>query len=112
MHYAQSIFTAWVDLGLVGFIYLTALIILPTAAMLMTGYFATDDSGDFILAFAMACATILLLIKSHYFTDMLIGASIGAYSKYKYFEKYAKLRSRAAVSTASRGPSPVHPSRS
>lgn len=97
-HYAHNIFSAWVDLGIIGFIYLTALMILPTASMLFKGYFDTRNHSDFILAFATACATMLLLIKSHYFTDMLIGASIGAYSKYRYEEKYLRQRSRDSIS--------------
>jgi hypothetical protein len=91
-HYAHNVFSAWVDLGLIGFVGLIAIVILPTLSLLITGYFTKRDYGDFILAFAMFCATILLLVKSHYFTDMLIGASIGAYSKYCYSRKYLRHR--------------------
>jgi hypothetical protein len=102
-HYAHNIFSAWVDLGIVGFIYLAALMTLPTASMLARGYFTTHGQGDFILAFATACATMLLLVKSHYFTDMLVGASIGAYSKYKYGAKYLKQRPRDTAPLVARG---------
>lgn len=109
-HYAHNIFSAWVDLGIVGFTYLAALMILPIASMLITGYFGARDQGDFILAFATACATALLLIKSHYFTDMLIGASIGAYSKYRYGEKYLRKGSHNPVSIGAHGSSPLQQS--
>lgn len=106
-HYAHNIFSAWVDLGIIGFIYLAALMILPTASMIITGYFRTRDRGDFILAFATACATMLLLIKSHYFTDMLIGASIGAYSKYRYGENHLRQQSRDPISIITHRSSPL-----
>lgn len=106
-HYAHNIFSAWVDLGIFGFIYLAALMILPTVSMLTTGYFNTKDHGDFILAFATACATMLLLVKSHYFTDMLIGASIGSYSKYRHGAKHLKQRPRNTIPTVVRGSSSI-----
>ena len=92
-HYAHNIMSAWVDLGLFGFIYLVALLAFPTVSMLVRGYFSREDSGDLILGFSMACATILLLIKSHFFTDMLIGVMLGAYSRYRLKGRYPKGRS-------------------
>ena len=89
-HYAHNIMSAWVDLGLFGFIYLVALLAFPTVSMLVRGYFSREDSGDLILGFSMACATILLLIKSHFFTDMLIGGMLGAYSQYRLKGKYSE----------------------
>lgn len=91
-HYAHNIMSAWVDLGMFGFIYLVALLAFPTVSMLIKGYFSREDSGDLILGFSMACATILLLIKSHFFTDMLIGGMLGAYSQYRLKGKYSKGR--------------------
>lgn len=89
-HYAHNILSAWVDLGLVGSLFLVALLIVPTISMLITGYYSTRDNGHFILGFSLVCVTILLLVKSHYFSDMLIGAVIGAYSKYNFLRKHGR----------------------
>lgn len=83
-HYAHNIFSAWVDLGFFGFAYLVVLIIFPGVSLLVSGYFTSKAESEFILVFSFICATILLLIKSHNFTDMLIGACFGAYSRYRY----------------------------
>jgi hypothetical protein len=101
-HYAHNVLSAWVDLGIFGFIYLLALMIVPSIWMIITGYFSGKNNGDFALAFAMACATILLLVKSHFFSDMLIGATLGAYVRYEHRKKHLKAR----VSDADRSLSP------
>ncbi|MES2016967.1 MAG: hypothetical protein V4484_10770 [Pseudomonadota bacterium] len=85
--YSHNVLSAWVDTGAFGFLFVLALLILPLAQMLLRGYFHGKSSGQFILAFALACITLLLLAKSHYFTDMLIGASLGSYSRYRYGRK-------------------------
>jgi hypothetical protein len=91
-HYSHNILSAWVDLGLFGILYLTAILLLTVLPMVIREYFAGHGRGDFLLGFAMACTTILLLLTSHYFTDMLIGATLGACSRYFYGRKYAKDR--------------------
>lgn len=87
-HYAHNILSVWVDLGMFGFVYLLAIILLPTISMLITGYFSKRYCGDLLLGFAMASVTILLLVKSHYFTDMLIGAMLGTFARYNYARRY------------------------
>lgn len=104
-HYAHNIMSAWVDLGIFGFIYLVALLALPTVSMLIKGYFSREDSGELILGFSMACATILLLIKSHFFTDMLIGGMLGAYSQYRLRGKYSK---EPVIESGPSTPAPLH----
>jgi hypothetical protein len=91
--YSHNVLSAWVDTGLFGFLFVLALLALPTAQMVMRGYFLPKPSGIFILAFCMASITLLLLVKSHYFTDMLIGATLGSYSRYRYGRKHDKHRS-------------------
>ena len=91
-YYSHNILSAWVDLGLFGFIYLLAIIIIPVVPMFVREYLAARNSGDFVLGFSLACITVLLLLTSHYFTDMLIGATLGSYSTYRYGRKYAKDR--------------------
>lgn len=91
-NYAHNILSAWVDLGMFGFVYLLAILLLPAISMLITGYFSKHDCGDLVLGFALSCVTMLLLVKSHSFADMLIGATLGVYSRYNYGRKHVKDR--------------------
>jgi hypothetical protein len=91
-YYSHNVLSAWVDLGLFGFVYLLALTALPAVPMFFKEYFAGRRRPEFIHGFALACVTLLLLISSHYFTDMLIGATLGAYSQYRYERKHGKYR--------------------
>lgn len=90
--YAHNVLSAWVDTGLFGFLFVLALLVLPLMQMGLRGFFRPRQSSVFILAFAFACITLLLLVKSHYFTDMLIGATLGSYSRYRYRRKHAEHR--------------------
>jgi hypothetical protein len=92
-HYAHNVLSAWVDLGLFGFLYLLAITIVPATPMFFKEYLAGRQRPEFIHAFVLACVTVLLLISAHYFTDMLIGATLGAYSQYRFERKYGKYRS-------------------
>jgi hypothetical protein len=91
-HYAHNILSAWVDLGMFGFVYLLAILLLPAISMLSTGYFSKHHCGDLVFGFTLSCVTMLLLVESHYFTDMLIGATLGVYSRYNYGRKHVKDR--------------------
>jgi hypothetical protein len=91
-YYSHNVLSAWVDLGLFGFVYLLAITAVPAIPMFIKEYLAGRRRPEAILAFALACVTILLLISSHYFTDMLIGATLGAYSQYRYERKHGKYR--------------------
>jgi hypothetical protein len=88
--YSYNVLSAWVDTGLFGFLFVLALLILPLSQMLLQGYFKGKSSALFILAFSLACITLFLLAESHYFTDMLIGATLGSYSRYRYLRKNAQ----------------------
>jgi hypothetical protein len=91
-------------LGLFGFVWLSALLVLPLGPMLIHACRGPRRSGSFMLGFALAAVTILLLLTSHYFTDMLIGATLGAYSKYLYERKYGKDRAPDLGPSAPRYP--------
>jgi hypothetical protein len=91
--YSHNVLSAWVDTGFFGFIFVLALLLLPTTQMFIKGYFIKKKSEALILAFSFACITLLLLVNSHYFTDMLIGATLGSYSKYRYGRKHGQHRS-------------------
>jgi hypothetical protein len=91
-YYSHNVLSAWVDLGLFGFVYVLAITIVPAIPMFIKEYFAGRRRPEFILGFSLACCTALLLISSHYFTDMLIGATLGTYSQYRFKRKYGKHR--------------------
>jgi O-antigen ligase len=90
--YSHNVLSAWVDLGLFGIVYLMALMVVPAAIMFGREYFAGRRNGLFLLGFVFACVDLLLLIESHYFADMLVGATLGACSSYFYQRKYASHR--------------------
>ena len=91
-YYSHNILSAWVDLGLFGIVYIISILILPVIPMFIREYFANRASGNFILGFSLACCTALLLLTSHYFTDMLIGATIGIYVQYQQRRIHGKHR--------------------
>jgi hypothetical protein len=101
-YYSHNILSAWVDLGIFGIVFLLLILIFPALPMFIREYFAPRNSGNFVLGFSLACITLLLLFTSHYFTDMLIGATLGAYSKYRYENKYAKDRASDVGTSAPR----------
>jgi hypothetical protein len=103
-YYAHNALSAWVDLGLFGMLYLAALAIVPITPMFFHEYFAARARPRFLLAFAFACVTILLLLTSHYFTDMLLGATLGACSRYAYERKHAAHRPPDVGASALRHP--------
>ena len=85
-NYAHNILSAWVDLGLFGFLGLLLLLMYPLGQMAVHGYLLGGrDSRDqrFVLAWCMLGVTLLLLSMSHYFSDMLVGAALGAYARYR-----------------------------
>lgn len=88
-HYAHNILSAWVDLGIFGFVFLLAILIVPATSMMFNGLLSRRVNSAFLLAFTFACVAILQVVKSHYFMDMLIGATVGAYSAYQYGRRSA-----------------------
>jgi hypothetical protein len=91
-YYSHNLLSAWVDLGLFGMLYIAALALLPIAPMFVHEYFASRARSLFLCAFAFACVTILLFLTSHYFTDMLLGATLGACARYTYERKHGTYR--------------------
>jgi len=84
--YAHNILSAWVDLGLPGMAALLALLIVPLLHLAIHGYlYGGRSSRDhrYLLAWSLLSMTLLLLCMSHFFSDMLIGAALGAYARYR-----------------------------
>lgn len=102
--YSHNVLSAWVDTGFFGFVFVLALVTLPLLQMLIRGYFLPRPSPILLLGFTLACITLLLLLTSHYFTDMLIGATLGTYSKYRYGRKHGNHRTPHIGSSTARHP--------
>ncbi|MET0322161.1 MAG: hypothetical protein ABW069_15680 [Duganella sp.] len=84
--YAHNILSAWVDLGLFGFVALLALLLYPLLQMAIHGYLIGGRASRdhrYLLAWSLLAMTLLLLCMSHFFSDMLIGAALGAYARYR-----------------------------
>ncbi len=103
-YYAHNILSAWVDLGLLGIAAIFAILLLPAVPMIADEYFSRKVNGEFLIGLVFACMTLLLLLTSHYFTDMLIGATLGSYSKYWYGRRYDKHRAFDFGASAPRYP--------
>lgn len=86
-HYAHNILCAWVDFGLIGFVYLAMLLAWPAVRMATNGFFATAKSAEFVLAFAFSCIGILWALTAKAVPDMSIGAALGAFAQYRYRAK-------------------------
>lgn len=83
-HYAHNILCAWVDFGLPGFLLFAGLLIWPAFRLFADGYFLKAKSGDFVLACAFTCITILWALTAKSVPDMSVGAALGAFAKYRY----------------------------
>lgn len=81
--YSHNILSAWVDIGLFGFIFLLFILLRPAFLLFFNGFFLRTKSDDFLLAFSLMCITLLLVFTSTTFDNMLIGAALGAYAKYR-----------------------------
>lgn len=85
-NYAHNILSAWVDLGLFGFGALLLLMGYPLVQMAVHGYLVGGRASRdrrFVLAWSLLGVTMLLLCMSHNFSDMLVGAALGAYARYR-----------------------------
>jgi hypothetical protein len=83
-HYAHNILGAWVDFGLIGFIYFSALLIWPAIQLFANGFFYEEKSSEFAMAFSFICITILWAVTAKNIPDMSVGAALGAFAKYRY----------------------------
>lgn len=83
-HYAHNVLGAWVDFGIVGFIFFSALLIWPVFLMFVNGFFHRKKSSEFIIAFSFTCITIIWAVTAKNIPDMSVGAALGAFAKYYY----------------------------
>lgn len=80
--YAHNVLSAWVDLGLFGFLALVALLLWPLQRLLVQCFLRRDMGQDVELPLCLCCTTVLLLLGSHHYHDMLIAATLGSYALY------------------------------
>ena len=91
--YAHNIFSAWVDLGLAGFLYLLCMLFVPAYKLMTRVFFrrADEKPGELVLAFCLLFVTLLLLFTSKTYGEMLIAAAIGRYAHYRYASRRVAL---------------------
>ncbi|WP_313705732.1 hypothetical protein [Massilia sp.] len=94
-HYAHNILCAWVDFGLVGFVFFAALLVWPALYLFSDGFFSRKKSGEFVLACSFVCISIFWALTAKAFPDMGFGAALGAFARYRYGQD--KVRRQAAV---------------
>jgi hypothetical protein len=98
-HYSHNILGAWVDFGLVGFVFFAALLIRPAIHLFTGGFFLKTKSTDFILTCSFICITILWALTAKNVPDMSVGAAMGAYAKYRYRIRYGVDRPAGCTSS-------------
>ena len=92
-HYAHNVLGAWVDFGLVGFIFFSALLIWPAFLMFANGFFHRKKSSEFIIAISFTCITIIWALTAKNVPDMSVGAALGAFAKYYYGKRIEQVHS-------------------
>ena len=80
--YSHNILSAWVDLGVFGFVYMLCMLAHATVKLFAKGWLVKTRSGHFLLAWSLICISLLLLITAKTFSDMFTGAAMGAYASY------------------------------
>lgn len=81
--YIHNIFSAWVDLGLAGFLFLTLLLIIPLVRAMIRLYLFKEKSPLLLMSFSLLGTSLFLLVFGKYFTYLLIPAALGSYSAYE-----------------------------
>jgi hypothetical protein len=85
--YSHNILSAWVDLGIFGFIYMLFMLVRTAAGLCRRGWLVRPRSGQFLLAWSLICISLLLLVTAKTFDDMFFGAAMGAYANYRSSER-------------------------
>ncbi|HYD78293.1 MAG TPA: O-antigen ligase family protein [Paucimonas sp.] len=103
--YAHNIFSAWVDLGFAGFVWLLCMIVLPLrrlGAALVAGKESAGARG-FMLTFSLLFVTFVMLIAAKSFTYMMIGAALGLHARYSHSARHSRHR-KESLHAQSRAP--------
>ncbi len=78
-HYAHNVFSAWVDLGFVGFCWYILLLIIPLLNLLIN---FDSKSREFILTLSVCVFVILMCLFSKPFTNLYFPVMLGIYANY------------------------------
>lgn len=78
-NYGHNILSAWVDLGIVGFILLLMLLIIPVIFIVF--FRVRDCAGVYVLAFSFLGMCLLMLIFAKSYFYQLIPIALGVYSR-------------------------------
>jgi len=81
--YSHNILSAWVDLGLFGFVYMLFMLARAAVGLCAHGWLVRPRSGQFLLAWSLISISLLLLATAKTFDDMFFGAAMGAYANYR-----------------------------
>ena len=92
--YAHNIISAWVDLGVVGFLLLVYSLLYPLVILSRCIFFAKNKSAEMLLVFILVLVTVFLLIGAKNYTYMLTGAALGAYARFGNSNFKSKLSTR------------------
>ncbi|WP_146146925.1 O-antigen ligase [Pseudomonas sp. BBP2017] len=79
-HYIHNILSGWQELGLLGFAFYCAMLLIPLVHISARVFIAGDRSRQAALCFSMLSSTIILLIFGKYFTYQLIAVALGIYA--------------------------------
>jgi hypothetical protein len=80
--YAHNIISAWVDLGLLGFVLLLIILVIPTWK-LTRSFAKCRDDPLYVLTLCMFFMSILLLLFAKQFTYQTIPLGVGLYCRWK-----------------------------
>jgi hypothetical protein len=80
--YAHNIISAWVDLGVAGFLILIYSLLYPTIILSGRIFSTRKKSEEMLLVFVLIVSTAFLLVVAKSFTYMLTGAALGAYARF------------------------------
>jgi hypothetical protein len=80
---AHNILSAWVDLGIVGFLYFVAMISFPMIFMTIDFFSKKGRREELLLTFSLLFVCLLLLFLAKSFTYMLAAAALGRYARYR-----------------------------
>lgn len=97
--YSHNILSAWVDLGLFGFLYMLFMLLHTAARLFAEGWLIRARSSQFVLAWTLICMSLFLLVTAKTFDDMLTGAAMGAYANYRDKKRQSGIGSIHKVKT-------------
>lgn len=87
--YIHNVFSAWLDLGILGFIIYLFILIVPFVQVAIKVYLEKQKSLELILALSFLTISLILVIFAKNYTYLMLPVGLGIYSNYiaKKFKK-------------------------